>query len=62
MWNGAEGLAADVRAYGTWMRDEAEKRIGHMYPEAQLADGSEATVNCLDLGADSYLPESCMRH
>jgi len=31
-WKGAEGLAADVRAYGAWMRDEAEKRIGHLYP------------------------------
>ncbi|WP_073695278.1 DUF1156 domain-containing protein [Mycobacterium sp. ST-F2] len=43
-WNGAEGLAADVRAYGAWMRDEAEKRIGHLYPKATLPDGSEATV------------------
>nr|WP_036343527.1 DUF1156 domain-containing protein [Micromonospora purpureochromogenes] len=33
-WRGTEGLAADVRAYGTWMRDEAEKRIGHLYPAA----------------------------
>lgn len=33
-WKGAEGLAADVRAYGAWMRDEAEKRIGHLYPKA----------------------------
>jgi len=29
---GAEGLAEDVRYYGKWMRDEAEKRIGHLYP------------------------------
>jgi len=43
-WKGAEGLAADVRAYGAWMRDEAEKRIGHLYPKATLPDGSEATV------------------
>ncbi len=41
---GAEGLAADVRAYGQWMRDEAQKRIGHLYPKATLPDGSEATV------------------
>jgi hypothetical protein len=33
-----------VRYYGRWMRDEAEKRIGHHYPKAQLPDGSEATV------------------
>lgn len=43
-YKGAEGLAADVRAYGQWMRDEAEKRIGHLYPKAQLPDGGEATV------------------
>lgn len=43
-WRGAEGLAADVRAYGAWMRDEAEERIGHLYPKATLRDGSEATV------------------
>lgn len=32
-WKGAEGLAEDVRYYGKWMRDEAEKRIGHLYPK-----------------------------
>ena len=30
---GARGLAADVRYYGQWMRDEAEKRIGWLYPK-----------------------------
>ncbi|MGL5826679.1 MAG: DUF1156 domain-containing protein [Nocardioides sp.] len=43
-WTGSAGLAADVRAYGAWMRDEAEKEIGHLYPKATLADGSKATV------------------
>ncbi|AVT32679.1 hypothetical protein C6361_28050 [Plantactinospora sp. BC1] len=43
-WPGATGLAEDVRRYGQWMRDEAEKRIGHLYPKAKLPDGSEATV------------------
>jgi putative DNA methylase len=46
-WKGATGLAADVRYYGRWMRDEAEKRIGHLYPKAQLPKeygGGEATV------------------
>jgi putative DNA methylase len=41
---GAQGLAEDVRYYGQWMRDEAEKRIGYLYPKAKLPDGSEATV------------------
>src|SRR5438876_1430466 len=43
-WRGAEGLAEDVRYYGQWMRNEAEKRIGHLYPKVTLPDGSEATV------------------
>src|SRR5262249_40361394 len=29
-WPGATGLAEDVRRYGAWMRDEAQKRIGHL--------------------------------
>ncbi|HMO96207.1 MAG TPA: DUF1156 domain-containing protein, partial [Tepidiformaceae bacterium] len=35
-WKGAAGLAADVRYYGQWMRDEAEKRIGHLYPKVLI--------------------------
>jgi putative DNA methylase len=35
-WKGAAGLAADVRYYGQWMRDEAEKRIGHLYPKIDV--------------------------
>ncbi|SEO85336.1 DUF1156 domain-containing protein [Aquisalimonas asiatica] len=39
-WNGkgAQGLAEDVRYYGQWMRDEAEKRIGHLYPRAEVTE------------------------
>lgn len=36
-WKGAAGLAEDVRYYGKWMRDEAEKRIGHLYPKVALS-------------------------
>lgn len=43
-WKGATGLAEDVRYYGEWMKQEAYKRIGHLYPKAKLEDGSEATV------------------
>ena len=35
-WKGAQGLAEDVRYYGQWMRDEAEKRIGHLYPKVEV--------------------------
>src|SRR6266700_1103985 len=43
-WKGTHGLADDIRYYGKWMRDEAEKRIGHLYPKAVLPDGRKATV------------------
>lgn len=43
-WTGLSGLAADVRAYGDWMRSEAEARIRKHYPEAHLANGDTATV------------------
>ncbi|MDD4357561.1 MAG: DUF1156 domain-containing protein, partial [Smithellaceae bacterium] len=36
VWKGAQGLAEDVRYYGKWMRDEAEKRIGHLYPKVEI--------------------------
>ena len=35
-WTGAQGLAEDVRYYGQWMRDEAERRIGHLYPPVEI--------------------------
>ena len=35
-WRGAQGLAEDVRRYGRWMRDEAERRIGHLYPKVEV--------------------------
>ena len=35
-WSGAKGLAEDVRRYGAWMRAEAEKRIGHLYPKIEI--------------------------
>jgi putative DNA methylase len=35
-WRRAEGLAEDVSYYGKWMRDEAEKRICHLYPKVEI--------------------------
>ena len=35
-WHRAQGLGEDVRFYGQWMRDEAEKRIGHLYPKIEI--------------------------
>jgi putative DNA methylase len=35
-WTGVSGLAEDVRRYGHWMREEAYKRIGHLYPKVNI--------------------------
>ena len=46
-WTGAKGLAEDVHYYGEWMKQEAFKRIGHLYPKVKIPKeqgGGEATV------------------
>ena len=46
-WSRAQGLAEDVRYYGEWMKKEAFKRIGHLYPKVKVPreqGGGEATV------------------
>lgn len=46
-WSGCRGLAEDVQRYGTWLREEAFKRIGSFYPKVVLPKdqgGEEATV------------------
>jgi putative DNA methylase len=35
-WERAEGLAEDIRYYGKWIRDEAEKKVGHLYPRVTV--------------------------
>ena len=67
-WKGAEGLAEDIRYYGKWMRDEAWKRIGYLYPKVQLPKeqgGGEAiviawiwarTVTCPNPACNAQMP------
>ncbi|QEZ47999.1 DUF1156 domain-containing protein [Cupriavidus oxalaticus] len=46
-WLGTKGIAEDVRRYGGWMREAAEKKIGHLYPQIELTKsdgGRKATV------------------
>ena len=43
-WRGTSGLADDLRYYGAWLREEAFKRVGQLYPKVKLSDGSNATV------------------
>jgi putative DNA methylase len=71
-WKGAQGLAEDVRYYGQWMRDEAEKRIGHPAGRGHGQDGEgaagpetvrrpQAHRDCLALGAHGEEPEPGLR-
>ena len=39
-WTGAKGLAEDVRYYGQWMREEAERRLGNLYPKVRVNENS----------------------
>jgi len=43
-YKGASGLAEDIRYYGEWMREEAFKQVGHLYPKLKLENGKEAIV------------------
>ena len=62
-WSRAQGLAEDVRYYGEWMKQEAYRRIGHLYPGegAQRAGRRRGNGHRLDLGADGKVPESGLR-
>src|SRR5439155_4566132 len=57
---GAAGLAADVRYYGKWMRDEAERRIGHLYPDVDglrpIAWLWARAVSCTNPGCGAEMP------
>jgi putative DNA methylase len=46
-WTGAKGLAEDMRYYGEWMKQQAFKKIGHLYPKVEVPaaqGGGEATA------------------
>lgn len=51
-WKGAQGLAEDVRYYGNWVREEAKKRIGHLYPPYTITQ--ELIDSKPDLKASGY--------
>lgn len=60
-WRGASGLAADVHYYGKWMRDEAWKRIGHLYPKGPNGETVIAwlwarTVKCPSPACGAQMP------
>jgi len=43
LWQGLDGLVADIKAYGLLMQHAAKERIGRHYPDAVLEDGASAT-------------------
>ena len=46
-WQGAQGLAEDIRYYGELIREKAWESIGHLYPKVKLPKekgGGEATA------------------
>lgn len=60
-WRGAQGLAEDVRHYGAWMRDEAKRRIGDLYPtgpdgETVIAWLWARTVRCPNPACGATMP------
>ncbi len=57
-WQGAEGLAEDVRRYGAWMRGEAMQRIGHLYPTITITPELIA-FNACEAGA---IGQNCFKN
>ncbi len=67
-WHGTQGLAEDVRYYGEGMRNEAEKRIGNLYPKVKLpkeyGDGEAPviawlwakTIRCPNPACGAHIP------
>src|SRR4051794_19419947 len=55
LFSRSQGLAQDVRYYGKWMPGEAERRIGHLYPKAQLLDGQEARSAAGAIGTENNI-------
>ena len=60
-WKGTSGMAADVRYYGKWVREEAWKRIGHLYPKGQRSETTVAwlwarTVRCPNPACGALMP------
>ncbi len=54
VWKGTDGLVEDVRYYGKWMSDYAEKRIGHLYPKVKIT--AEMLIKREDLRKQGLKP------
>jgi len=58
---GAQGLAEDVRYYGQWMREEAFKRIGHLYPKVNLPSSPSPFSQNGRRGEETFLSQNGRR-
>ncbi len=61
LWQGASGLAEDIRWYGEWVRNQAWERVGHLYPEGPNGETIIAwiwarTVTCPNPACRSAMP------
>jgi putative DNA methylase len=43
VWERARGLGADVEAYGSWMQEEAARRIGDLYPVPKVSGAAQVS-------------------
>ena len=61
-WKGAQGLTEDMRYYAHWVRDEAEKRIGHLYPNPDKPEPNrKAKRESCSTGRDPKVPYTSQR-
>ena len=67
-WLGATGLAEDVRYYGAWMREEAQKKIGHLgkikciNPVSEIIRIASPNRSTTSLPADPQISPLCNSH
>jgi putative DNA methylase len=60
-WKGASGLAADIKWYGEWIRESAEKKLARLYPTGPNGDPIVAwlwarTVKCPNPACKAIMP------
>ena len=60
-WPGARGLAEDVRRYGAWMREQAQERIGALYPQITITPEMAAGGACQTSATGQFDPKTAAR-
>ncbi len=60
-WAGSRGLAEDVRRYGAWMREQAQQRIGQLYPPITITPEVVAGGACQTSASGPFDPKTAAR-